>query len=120
MLKILLLGLVEFSKVIAPIAPFVSESIFRNLTGEESVHLQDWSKPQKITKKEKELLKQMLLVRQICELGHAARKKEEIKVRQPLGKLKVSSKKSIVSKELIEIIKDELNIKKCRNNFYKR
>ena len=103
--------LVEFSKVIAPIAPFVSESIFRNLTGKESVHLQDWSKPQKITKEEKELLKQMLLVRQICELGHAARKKEEIKVRQPLGKLKVSSKKSIVSKELIEIIKDELNIK---------
>lgn len=103
--------LVELSKIIAPVTPFISENIFRNLTGEESVHLQDWPKLEKINKEENELIEHMRLVRQICELGNAARKKEEIKVRQPLRKLKVLSEKIEVSKELKELIKDELNVK---------
>ena len=103
--------LVELSKIIAPVAPFISENIFRNLTGEESVHLQDWSKPEEISKEEKELLKQMQLARQICELGNSARKKEEIKVRQPLRELKVQGPRLKVREELKQLIKDELNVK---------
>ena len=113
--------LVDLSKIIAPVAPFVSENIFRNLTGEESVHLQDWPKPEKINKEEKELLEQMRLVRQICELGHAERKMLGIKVRQPLRGFEVRAclparqgSKFEVRKELIKIIKDELNVKEVK------
>ncbi len=53
----------------------------------------------------------MELIQKICEMGHAKRKELGIKVRQPLQKLKVKREKLKVNNELIQIIKDELNIK---------
>ena len=40
---VLYVVLCELCKVLAPFMPFLSEYIYRNLTGKESVHLQDWS-----------------------------------------------------------------------------
>ena len=73
--------LVTLTKLLAPFTPFLAEEIYKNLTGKESVHLEDWSKTGKI---ERKLLAEMEMVRRICELGHARRKEAGIKVRQPL------------------------------------
>ena len=100
--------LVTLSKILAPLMPFLSEEIFRNLTNEQSVHLTDWPEFEEKLIDEK-LTKQMILVRQICELGHAARKEAKIKVRQPLQKLQVINGE--IDKELVQLIKDELNVK---------
>ena len=37
--------LVELCKVLAPFMPFLTEYIFKALTGKESVHLEDWTTP---------------------------------------------------------------------------
>lgn len=103
--------LVELTKVAAPIIPFVTEDIFKNLTNQDSVHLQDWPKLLRLTNEEKKLLKQMELVREVCELGHAERKELKIKVRQPLQSIKVKINSLKPIDELIQLIKDELNVK---------
>jgi isoleucyl-tRNA synthetase len=53
----------------------------------------------------------MDLVRKICELGHAARKEAGIKVRQPLQELRIENLEFRIDEELIQLIKDELNVK---------
>jgi len=102
---------VILSKVLAPFTPFLAEEIYRNLTGEESVHLTDFP----IFKKEyidEELEKEMEFVRKVCELGHSKRKEKKIKVREPLKKFSIFNFKfSIKDKNLINLIKDELNVK---------
>jgi len=100
--------LVNLSKITAPFIPFLSEYIYKNLTGKKSVHLESWPRAGKADQK---LLEQMELVRKICELGHAERKKAGIKVRQPLNKFQISNFKFQISNDLIQLIKDELNIK---------
>ena len=102
--------LVVLGKILAPFTPFLAEEIFINLTGKESVHLEDWPKF------EEELIdfkleEQMNLVRKICEMGHALRKEAKIKVRQPLQKLRIENVECRIEKDLSQLIKDELNIK---------
>ena len=102
--------LVTLTKILAPFTPFLAEEIYKNLTGEESVHLEDW--PQAETGKIDESLEEkMALVRKICELGHAARKEAEIKVRQPLSSAKCKVQSAKLEEELLRLIKDELNVK---------
>ena len=102
--------LVTLSEVIAPITPFISEEMYKNLTGNLSVHLENWPKAQK-AKINPDLEKKMLLVQEIGELGHAKRKEAGIKVRQPLLKCKVQNLKFKVDERLVNLIKDELNVK---------
>ena len=75
--------LVGLSQLIAPFAPFISEEIYQNLTGEESVHLSFFPKADEdlIDEKAEE---RMDLVRTLVGLGRGTREKERIKVRQPL------------------------------------
>lgn len=94
----------------APIMPFLSETIYRNLTGEASVHLTDWPKYDKCMLNEP-LNVAMSNTRLIVELGHGERKKANIKVRQPLSAIQVKGPGSIDEK-MWELIKQELNIKK--------
>lgn len=108
--------LTTLSCLLAPFTPFISEEIYKNLTGEESIHLTDWPKAKKpeIKNSAKKLLEQMELVRQICELGHGQRKKKAIKVRQPLQLIKVKTEVKKLPEELVQLIKDELNIKEVK------
>lgn len=107
--------LVTFAKVIAPFAPFIAEEIYRSLTDGESVHLEDY--PQMDANLvDEELMQNMRNVRSIITDALQLRAKAQIKVRQPLSTLKVKSQKleeidEIQKKELIAIIKEELNIK---------
>lgn len=104
----LLKVLIELSKLIAPIAPFISEEIYKNLSGKESVHLEDWPKSSKDIDEEINL--EMDLVRKIVEMGHSERKKEGVKVRQPLKKI-IYSLPNRISEDLEKLILAELNIK---------
>jgi len=107
----------ELAKLIAPIMPFMAEAIYKGVgTGEkESAHLEEWtiaSLDEKLKTKNEKLLEEMEEVRKIVSLGLEARAKAGIKVRQPLKKLKVKSYKvHKVKKEMLDLIKDELNVK---------
>lgn len=101
--------LVTYCKLFAPIAPFITEEMFKNLTGDSSVHLSDFPKGDKELLNE-QLLKDMKIVRQIVEIGHSKRKEETIKLRQPLAKLTYHLNEKLDS-GLETIIKEELNVK---------
>ncbi len=102
--------LVTLMKLLAPFNPFLAEEIFRNLTEFESVHLEDWPKVE-AKKIDKSLEERMALVRKICELGHAVRKEAGIKVRQPLSSVKCKVQSAKLDDDLLQLIKDELNVK---------
>lgn len=101
--------LVTLTKLLAPVTPFITEEIYKNLTGDVSVHLQDYPLGDKSLLDEK-LIADMLIVRKIVEAGLAKRKESNIKLRQPLAKASYSFKEAL-SKELEQVIKEELNIK---------
>ncbi len=101
--------LVTTSKLTAPLCPFISEEIFRNLTGEKSVHLEDYPTGDK-SLLDQELNLQMAVVRKLVELGHAQRKTADMKLRQPLAKFNYSAPEKL-SDQLAQILQEELNVK---------
>jgi isoleucyl-tRNA synthetase len=110
--------LAEMVKLLAPFMPFLAEEIwgkvgqFNKGTIEQlgSVHLQEWSEAGKV---DVELLKSMKLARELSSKGLEARMAAKINVRQPLQKLKVQSSKFKVgaADSLVQLIKDEVNVK---------
>jgi len=104
--------LLTLSQLTAPFIPFLSEQIYRCLRFylKQSVHLEDWPKANKKLI-EKKLEKKMERVREIVSLALAQRAKAGIKVRQPVAKLQIANGKLKIEKELLELIKDEVNVK---------
>lgn len=102
--------LVGLCEMIAPIVPFVSEEIYQNLTGKESVHLADFPKanPDLI---DTEIETKMDLVRDLISLGRNAREEAKIKVRQPISKVIIDGKNKEIIGNLTELISNELNVK---------
>ncbi|OGE42586.1 isoleucine--tRNA ligase [Candidatus Daviesbacteria bacterium RIFCSPLOWO2_01_FULL_39_12] len=109
-LSIMYQVLVISAKLSAPFLPFISEQIFRNLTGEKSVHLEDYPQGDKSLLNDR-LIKDMNMVRKIAEIGHAKRKEVSIKLRQPLPRM-VYQIPNQLGKDLEQILADELNVKK--------
>ena len=109
-----LLGL---TKLIAPVVPFVSEEIYKNLTGNESVHLEDFPVYDE-TYIDDEIEKRMDLVRDLISLGRNAREEAKIKVRQPISKVLLDGKVKDVIGDLTSLIEEELNVKEVvyKNN----
>ena len=102
-----LLGL---SKLIAPIVPYLSEEIYQNLTGLESVHLEDF--PVYSDKYiDDEVEAKMDLVRSLISLGRNAREEAKIKVRQPISKVLIDGKLKSTIGNLNDLILEELNVK---------
>jgi len=107
--------LIELAKIMAPFMPFLAEQIWQKVMGNDfkdenkSVHLEKWPSAEKIDEK---ILRDMETVRRVVELGLAKRDEAGIKVRQPLASLKVKSLKSKVQNEFLDLIKDEMNVKK--------
>ncbi len=106
--------LVTFSKVAAPMIPFMTEDIYRNLVcsidknAPESVHLCDFPvADEKFI--DKDLEEKMKDVLDIVVLGRACRNSAAIKNRQPIGKMFVKGRD--LSDFYKEIIEDELNVK---------
>jgi isoleucyl-tRNA synthetase len=108
--------LFEFSKILAPFAPFAAEDVYQKTKrGEiESVHLERW--PAEDEEKSDAIISLMEETRKIVSLGLLARAKGAIKVRQPLRKitLKESAKKQFdmpAGKEFLKLIADRVNVK---------
>lgn len=105
--------LTTLCKLMAPITPFVTESIYQNLTGEESVHLTDWPTFDE-TKIDPQLELHMKQIREIAEIGNSLRKKTGIKVRQPLQQVMITASiadEKLFGETLMQLVKDELNVK---------
>lgn len=100
--------LVEISKLLAPFAPFISESAYLTLQpeGKESVHLEEYPRVD-VEYLDEVLLTDMEKVRSICSLGLNIRDEYRLKVRQPLLRAYVP----ISDESMLEIIKGELNVK---------
>lgn len=105
--------LCTYSRIAAPIIPFITEEIYRNLTAEESVHLADYPKADE-SLLDNALLADMILVREIVEKGHSIRKESSLKLRQPLLLITYITQKKL-SGELEQIIAEELNVKKVEH-----
>ncbi len=108
-------ALVTVAKVAAPMIPFMTEDIYRNLvcridsSAPESVHLCDFPVANEAYIN-KELEENMELVLKIVVLGRAARNSANIKNRQPISKIYVKSEEKL-SEFYMDIIKEELNCK---------
>lgn len=103
--------LVGVARLMAPFAPFLSDEIYINLTGEESVHLAYFPKADE-SLIDFHVEERMDLVRDLVGLGRGAREKEKIKVRQPLREVLVDGRYEELIGDLTPLIEEELNIKK--------
>jgi len=102
--------LTTLAKLSAPFLPFVSEEIYKGLSGETSVHLADWPSADSLPLNEA-LVEEMDMVIDICSSALALRKKALIRVRQPLPKLTVFVSNASAIKAYDDIIAQELNVK---------
>ena len=105
----LYITLTEYSKVLAPMIPFVSDEIYRNLTGKQSVHLSNWPDLEKL-KSEPQIEKDMENAIKLASVIHAFRKMSEIKVRIPLINITYEGPAPI-SESVLKILRDEVNVK---------
>lgn len=108
--------LLDLVKIAAPYIPFLSEAIYQNLRTDKmasSVHLCDFPIYQK-EKRDEKLEAEMEAVQVTVSLGHALRKENKMKVRQPLAAAHLaSSDERVLSflKDQKHLIEEELNVK---------
>jgi len=107
----------ELAKIIAPFMPFSAEYVYTSAGGpKESVHLEDW-RTFTLSGEERDSIAQMNVVRSIASLGLEARDKVSIKVRQVLASLTIEGPLTSLietiknNNELLQLIKDEINVK---------
>ncbi|MBR4891588.1 MAG: isoleucine--tRNA ligase [Alphaproteobacteria bacterium] len=100
--------LVTMCRVLAPFAPFVSEYIYRNLTGGESVHLTEWPTAQN---RDEQIVNDMRRVQSVVSTGKQLREQYKLRNRLPLNSLTVAG---CNMPEYADIIKDELNVKSVK------
>ncbi|MEF3694080.1 MAG: isoleucine--tRNA ligase [Candidatus Cloacimonadota bacterium] len=103
--------MVEISKLIAPIMPYLSEEIYCNLTGEESVHLAGYPSAD-LSLVDAKLEAEMQLIIDIVSLGRAARNDCQIKIRQPLSTMYLPAWAEETATRMFELIKEEVNVHK--------
>lgn len=98
-------------RLAAPLAPLITEEVWRGLTGGESVHVADWPVDE-VFPREPELVAVMDRVREIARAGLALRKAKGLRVRLPLARLTVVADQVDALGSFIDIISDELNLKR--------
>jgi isoleucyl-tRNA synthetase len=114
--------LVTTTKMLAPIAPFLSEELYQNLvlsvdsSSPESVHLSEFpvASPEIIDEK---LEGEMVLLRRLAEMGLSIRGEKKLKTRQPLGRIRVLINDVDLPEYLRNLLLEELNIKKYDEAF---
>ena len=97
-----------FAKCLAPFAPFISEYIYKNLTGAESVHLTDWPIAGATDTK---ILDDMRRVQMIVSTGKQLREQYKLRNRLPLADTTIAG---VEMDEYADIIADELNVKNVK------
>ena len=102
--------LVGLCKLCAPIIAYLPEEMYKNLTGDLSVHLTDYPKyNQELI--DDTLEQKMDLVRDLISIGRMIRETVRIKVRQPLSEVLIDSNYKSLVLEHEDLIKEELNVK---------
>lgn len=98
------------TRVAAPLAPLITEHLWRSLTGGRSVHLTDWPDAE-LFPADDELVSAMDTVRQITSTALGLRKTHQLRVRLPLAELKVITAQPELLKPFTAILAEELNVK---------
>lgn len=102
--------LVTLSRILAPLMPFMTEYVYKSLTGAESVHLTDWVTADDLTQ-DKDLIRRMDLVRAVCSTAKAVREEKKLRNRLPLASMTVAGEQVDELAPFVDIIKDEINVK---------
>lgn len=103
-------------KVMAPFAPFLSESVYQNLKGQASptsVHLCDFPLPIS-SRVDSELEENMAVIQKLANMGHGLRKEHKLRVRQPLRKAWIMNTYGVFKESILRyasVLQDELNVK---------
>jgi isoleucyl-tRNA synthetase len=97
-------------RLAAPLAPLITEEVWRGLTGGDSVHLTDWPETDQMGE-EAALVQAMDRVRDIARAGLSLRKAHGRRVRLPLASLTIVGQNSDSLAEFSDIVADELNVK---------
>jgi isoleucyl-tRNA synthetase len=93
----------------APITPFIAESIWQAVGEKSSVHLAEWPAVMKVS--DNTIVDTMALTRTAVSRALEARDKVKIKVRQPLASLTLPTTYSALTPALLAIIAEEVNVK---------
>ncbi|MFO7638866.1 MAG: isoleucine--tRNA ligase [bacterium] len=106
-------------RLLAPFMPFLAEEIYRNLvlpcdpTAPESVHLCPYPEPDP-SRVNEALEREVGMVRAAVSLGHSAREKAKLKVRQPLSAVIITAADEAERQAWLrhaDVIREELNIR---------
>ena len=106
--------LLNLSKILAPLAPFIAEEIYRGLNGDESVHLSDWPKANEDLidiKVETEMDKAI----ELSSVINSFRKQNSISVKIPLRKLEFDSP-GVIPEDILKIVSEEVNVHDLKFN----
>jgi isoleucyl-tRNA synthetase len=102
-------------RVAAPFLPFLTETVYRGLTGERSVHLQAWPDPDALgLPVDEDLVVAMDLVREVASAGHSIRKGANLRARLPLRSMTVAAPDAARLAPFTALLADELNVKEVR------
>jgi isoleucyl-tRNA synthetase len=97
----------------SPIAPFYADRLWQDLGGETSVHLADWPTVDEALR-DGELEARMELAQRLSSLTLSLRKREKIRVRQPLQRILVPVLDAAFGERLAavaDLVKGEVNVK---------
>jgi isoleucyl-tRNA synthetase len=100
-------------RVAAPLAPMVTEEIWRGLTAGRSVHLERWPDAG-LVPADRKLAEAMDEVRSVASVAQSLRKLNGLRVRLPLATLNVVTKNVSALEDFADIIADELNVKQVK------
>jgi isoleucyl-tRNA synthetase len=110
--------LLNYLKMAAPIIPFASEKIYRDMFGKlpgmpESVHMLSWPSSERKWRNE-EIEGDMEIVKDLIEASYSARQSARIKIRQPLLKLRIVSDEEKTRQAIFrlkDIVLEQTNVK---------
>ena len=106
--------LVNLSKIMAPLMPFLCEYVYKNLTNGESVHLTDYPMLENIELDET-LVEEMDFLQDLCSAGKFIREEKNLRNRLPLASLTVvGDNLGFLNEQYKDILKDELNVKEVK------
>ncbi|TDE97203.1 isoleucine--tRNA ligase [Occultella glacieicola] len=109
------------TRVMAPLAPLVTEEVWRGLTGGRSVHLTDFPDPENAADTtaaallaDDELVAAMEAVRDVVSTTHGLRKANKLRVRQPLRKVRAVVSDTAALARFTDLIAEEVNVKEVQ------
>ncbi len=104
-------ALERLTRVMAPLAPLVTEEVWRGLTGARSVHLTDWPTAEEVRVHDDALVTAMDEVRAVVSAALGLRKAHQVRVRQPLRRLTVAVADPAALAPYTDLLAAELNVK---------